>query len=688
MRAPSVHARNRAALRNDSYHFQVRTEGAIEQLRLCDFLQQHADEIITAWERTVREWPVAQGLAGPALRDHIPDLLERIGDVVRTVHEGGRASLAHTPELHALDRLDRGFDLRAAAAELALLRRTTLELWRIHTEGRDSGTVLAEVQRFNDAMDDVLALSVDGYAAAKQRTLSSLDRVSAAGLGAAELDSFLNRLQNVLLETTEAVDCTFIYLKEGDDTLRVHSAAGVGADDIRGFMLRIGEGFAGGIAADSAPRLTHDAANDPAVIPQGFKNTRVHALYGVPLIQDSNVVGVACIGSVTACDFSDDDRQLVRAMAQRATAIIVQHQILAKERQAQQTQAKIGAELSQFFSIAPDILAVVGADGYLKRINPAFLTVLGRSEQEVLSRPYREFIHPDDRAKVMEEAARVLQGHPSYRFEFRVLRASGRVLWVSVNASALPGADVLYAVGRDVTSDKDRSFLEQQLIGIVSHDLRSPLHTISLSANTLLGGRAETLDSATLKTVTRIKAATDRAEALIRDLLDFTRARAAGGIPISVALLDLHVLAREVGETTRASYPGRELRFEQGGDGEGLWDRARLAQVIDNLLSNAFKYGSPAQPVTIRTLGGERWVRLEVHNAGPPIDPALMPHIFEPLRQAKRTGGVGGIAGVGLGLYIVDHVVRAHGGTVDVHSTAAEGTTFFVRLPREPPTAA
>jgi len=71
-----------------------------------------------------------------------------------------------------------------------------------------------------------------------------------------------------------------------------------------------------------------------------------------------------------------------------------------------------------------------------------------------------------------------------------------------------------------------------------------------------------------------------------------------------------------------------------------------------------------------------------VHSRGPPIDPALLPHLFEPLRQGRRSGEPGG---VGLGLYIVDHVVRAHGGPVDVHSTAADGATFIVRLPREPP---
>jgi signal transduction histidine kinase len=131
--------------------------------------------------------------------------------------------------------------------------------------------------------------------------------------------------------------------------------------------------------------------------------------------------------------------------------------------------------------------------------------------------------------------------------------------------------------------------------------------------------------------------------------------------------------------------PDRRLEFERQGDGQGCWDPARVAQVVENLVSNAFKYGAADAPVVVRTVGDDRRVRLEVHNRGNPIDPALLPHIFEPMRQGRRAGGVGGAGGVGLGLYIVDHVVRAHGGTVEVRSTADDGTTFIVTLPREPP---
>jgi signal transduction histidine kinase len=130
------------------------------------------------------------------------------------------------------------------------------------------------------------------------------------------------------------------------------------------------------------------------------------------------------------------------------------------------------------------------------------------------------------------------------------------------------------------------------------------------------------------------------------------------------------------------SFPDREVRVESNGDGQGEWDTDRVAQVITNLVTNALKYSPEGTPVTVRTRGDSGTVCVEVHNEGDPIPLKIQQHLFEPMRrgdeQADRTS-----RSIGLGLFIVDHLIRAHGGTVNVRSTAPEGTTFAVRLPRE-----
>jgi signal transduction histidine kinase len=220
---------------------------------------------------------------------------------------------------------------------------------------------------------------------------------------------------------------------------------------------------------------------------------------------------------------------------------------------------------------------------------------------------------------------------------------------------------------------------EQQLVGIVSHDLRNPLNVITLSATTLL--RRPGLDEQQTRLLTRLLGSAERANRLIRDLLDFTRARLGGGIPIASKSIELHGLVRQVVDEAAVSHPGRRILVEARGDGQGEWDPDRLAQVVMNLVNNALTYGPAEAPVRVSSLGEEGWVELAVHNEGPPIPEELRPHLFEPLRRGVDEAGAA-TRSIGLGLYIVRTLVQAHGGTVSVDSRSEVGTTFTVRLPR------
>jgi PAS domain S-box-containing protein len=652
--------------------------------RLCDYIDDHREELLARWEHEVRALPEATPLSSSALRDHVPDLLAKIAEIVRTVHEPGPVRYGDLPDLHALDRLEAGFELPAVLAELTLLRRVTLEAWKPFAAFREPTSVVDEIDKFDEAVDVIVARSADRYARARERTLVALDRVSSAALGTGELEEFLPRLLRVLLETTRAADSAYIMLRdEGTDLLRVRAAAGTGAAQSLEFALRVGEGVAGRVTERREPMLVHDASTNPLVLNPSLRHEKVHAVYFFPLLDGDEVVGVAKLASRSAFDFSEDDRQLLRAMAQRATAIIVRAQLRARERDASGAFRRTAAELNRVMELSPDMLAVLGADGRLKRANPALGAALGYSEAELLATPPAALVHPDDRERVTAEVRSVFAGALARRLLFRMVRRDGAVRWVSFNASSEPDSGEMVAAGRDVTEEAERAEFEQHLLGIVSHDLRTPLSAILMASSALLR-RADDLGEANSKLVERIRAAAERSAALIRDLLDFSTARGVAGIAITPRPLDLHALARRVAEEVHASFPERRIEFEQRGDGTGHWDPGRVAQVVENLVANAFKYGAPDAPIVVRTLGEDRWARLEVHNRGDPIDPALLPHLFEPLRQGSRPASAGG-EGVGLGLYIVDHLVRAHGGTVEVRSTADAGTTFVVRLPREPP---
>ncbi len=304
-------------------------------------------------------------------------------------------------------------------------------------------------------------------------------------------------------------------------------------------------------------------------------------------------------------------------------------------------------------------------------------------------------LHPEDRERTHAAVQRVLQpgSGGEYDAEFRTVGRKGEgVRWIrAIGRAFFEGGQAVRFIGtvQDISERKhqqaeaqQRAEAAEQLIGIVSHDLRNPLNTINLSVAALL--RHEDLSERQAKGLARISVATERASRMIRDLLDFTRARLGGGIPIERERLDFHAHCRQVVEEVRLAHPEREVEVVGSGEGAGEWDGDRLAQVVTNLVNNALAYSPPGTPVRVETHGEDGAVLLRVHNAGKPIAPELLPHLFEPMTRGRHEGGVASRS-IGLGLFIVANIVRAHGGTLEVRSEAATGTTFTVRLPRHAP---
>jgi signal transduction histidine kinase len=167
---------------------------------------------------------------------------------------------------------------------------------------------------------------------------------------------------------------------------------------------------------------------------------------------------------------------------------------------------------------------------------------------------------------------------------------------------------------------------------------------------------------------------------MIRDLLDFTQARLGGSIPLGKKACDLHEIVRRVVDELEVAHPERVFAVQHHGNARGLWDADRMAQVVGNLLSNAVTYSPPSSVIRVATSVEANRVSLVVHNEGPPIRPEVLPHVFEPLLRASADL-TNSNRSVGLGLYIVKHIVEAHGGTVAVLSEEGRGTELRLSLP-------
>ncbi|WIG93489.1 hybrid sensor histidine kinase/response regulator [Myxococcus sp. SDU36] len=224
------------------------------------------------------------------------------------------------------------------------------------------------------------------------------------------------------------------------------------------------------------------------------------------------------------------------------------------------------------------------------------------------------------------------------------------------------------------------SELEQQLMGIVGHDIRTPLSVVLTTAKSQLSGGA--LAPAQQKAFERVARSGERIQHIVELLMDFTRSRLGGGLPVMPRAGDLNALCREVVDELQVARPGRIIRCDFSRDSlHGVWDLERMGQVVANLLDNALKYSPEQSAVRLSTWEKLDAVFLEVHNEGAPIPRSLLPHLFEPFRRGEDSRGLDR-SSLGLGLYIARAVVESHGGRLTVRSSEGEGTSFRLCLPR------
>ena len=332
-------------------------------------------------------------------------------------------------------------------------------------------------------------------------------------------------------------------------------------------------------------------------------------------------------------------------------------------------------------------------DGNLDSVNQQVLEYFQASRESILGAGWQAVLHPDDLSACLAAWTKSLSTGEPYQIEFRLRGGDGQYRWYLGRAIAQrdDAGTILKWFGTNTDIDeakrtqallKARAEYEEQLIGIVSHDLRNPLHTIGLSASVLHGRVSDPVDQ---KALERIVAATQRASHLIDDLLDFAQARTTG-IPIVREPANLRHLARQVIEEQKAGAPDRQIELTHEGEEVGNWDASRLAQVMANLIGNALQHGEKGSTVQVRTAVHGGQTAIEIHNAGVPIPAEELPRLFEPFARGSRAGSQRGRS-VGLGLYIAQQIVAAHQGTIAVISTADAGTTFRIELPPAKPTS-
>lgn len=277
--------------------------------------------------------------------------------------------------------------------------------------------------------------------------------------------------------------------------------------------------------------------------------------------------------------------------------------------------------------------------------------------------------------------------------EFRALRASVIRLWMKdseqVCADDLDDmtrfneaidqsiAESIVRYNTDITQSKER------FLAILGHDLKNPIGSIMNASQFMVevGTEKGDLPEPYLGMVTRVGITSRRMNSMVHDLLDFARTSFGDAIPVERAEMDAGAMIRDVQEEVSVMYPASTIAIDVDGELRGSWDRARLTQALTNLVGNAVQHGASKSAICITARGLPAEIVISVANRGPVIPPDQIGELFKAMKKGNHLRRVDD-QHLGLGLYIVDKIIDAHGGSIAVESSEVQGTVFTIRLGR------
>ncbi len=505
-----------------------------------------------------------------------------------------------------------------------------------------------------------------------------------------ELQQTLSRLVSKIAMIVQAEKVMlFLYHADSGELALLPPALGVTDEQVAGLVISPNEGITGEVYRTRKSAIYNDALNDPRVLPDVVARLRIRNGIAVPLIikqrnEEERVVQERIIGVLHACnkryeqEFNQDDLRLLEMLGEQAAAVISNAQLyitLTEEKQ------RIEDALE---SMRAGVI-LISSEGNIRLINRAACQALELPANGYEGKQFAQVLTHEDILRLVTDTLETRQEH-SLEVELsggeQVFRAETSLVFSEDGQLS----DVV-AIFTDITDIRRVEQMKTTFVSTVSHELRTPLTSIKGFIATLLDDTEGLYDDQTRREFYEIiNQECDRLTRLINDLLNISRIESGRALEMQISEVNIHKVAEQVLASHRQYTTNHQLINNLREDLPSIEaDADKVAQILDNLVGNAVKYSPDGGKIVISGQDEGDTVRIDVTDEGLGVPKQQQEKIFDRFQMVDGDSRRKGIKGTGIGLYLVRHLARAHGGEVWLEwSEPGEGSTFSVRLPKVP----
>lgn len=332
---------------------------------------------------------------------------------------------------------------------------------------------------------------------------------------------------------------------------------------------------------------------------------------------------------------------------------------------------------------APVMIWMAGPDRQASFLNKAWLAFRGKSLEEESGSGWMEGVHPDDMQALLKKFDRSARSRQEFKIDYRLKRHDGEYRWIMTHAvPRFTGENEFLGFIGTCVDITDRIELERQkddFMGIASHELKTPVTSIKAYAQILQEKFRKTDDTASLSMLTRLDMQIDKLTGLINTLLDVAKVQ-SGQMDYVHERFDINDFAREVVEEVQPACRDHKIVIQRKTSGEVYADKARIARVLNNLISNAVKYSPGGKDIIVSVEKHDGKYVVSVQDFGVGIPENMQDKIFGRFFRVSEASG-NRVSGLGLGLFISSEIIKQHGGALWLESQQGKGSKFFFSLP-------